>query len=139
MSTVIVIKDLQRQPNQHLKCKLVIMSQRVPDISNDDLHRLIKRDFPESAVTHVLETLARYSGDSTKGRNRVHAAILKLSNGEVERIHEYIMVALNDYRDVIRQAEYPNYSEYAFAELDTNEKEGLIAADHEQYDQWFNS
>jgi len=115
------------------------MSQRVPDISNDDLHRLIKRDFPESAVTHVLETLARYSGDSTKGRNRVHAAILKLSNGEVERIHEYIMVALNDYRDVIRQAEYPNYSEYAFAELDTNEKEGLIAADHEQYDQWFNS
>lgn len=115
------------------------MNQENSDISNDDIHRIVTRDFPESEVALVFQTLAQYTGDSEKGRNRIHAAILKLSKGEVERVAEYTMIALHDYRDVIAEAEYPNYSKCALTELGVSERDRLLLADQEQYKQWFNS
>ena len=55
----------------------------------------------------VLGVLNRYRGDSMLGRARVQLAILKLSDGSVDRLTEAVEVALRDSRDVVAAAEYP--------------------------------
>jgi hypothetical protein len=43
-------------------------------------------------------------------RERVQLDILKLSDGNEEKVREYVAVAKRDYRDVLFWAEYPEES-----------------------------
>jgi hypothetical protein len=52
---------------------------------------------------------------------------------------KYVENANKDYRDIIALSEYPNYSEYAFDDNLTEEKEKqLITDDWIQYITWLN-
>jgi hypothetical protein len=65
--------------------------------------------FPVPDVMAQAQALLdTYGGESWhKERDRVHLAILKLSAGELGRLHHYVEAAKQDYRDVLAWAEYP--------------------------------
>lgn len=115
------------------------MEQRIPNIGDNDIKRIVERDFPQLEFAEVESKLKTYKSQSSKGKNRIYASILKLSDGNIESIEKYVKKANNDYRDVIALAEYPNYSKYAFDDNLPEEKEKqLINNDWIQYDTWFN-
>jgi hypothetical protein len=113
------------------------MEQRIPNVTDSDIKRIIKRDFPQFEITEIENILKMYRAESEKGRNRVYASILKLSNGNIDLMEEYIEKANRDYRDVIALSEYPNYSEYAFDDnLSEKKEKQLINDDWVQYEDW---
>jgi hypothetical protein len=58
----------------------------------------------------VMRELDRYAGSVVATRDRVHRAILELTDGSVENLKRWVEVALADYRDVLGPAEYPDAS-----------------------------
>ena len=61
-------------------------------------------------------------------RERVQLDILKLSDGNEEKVREYVAVAKRDYRDVLFWAEYPEESR-----LDTPEKRQRVRKIFEKF------
>jgi hypothetical protein len=56
----------------------------------------------------LMKLLNRYgSREGDRERERVQLAILKLSEGDPEKLRSNIEAALIDYRDVLAWAEYP--------------------------------
>jgi len=113
------------------------MEQKIPKISDSDIKRIIKRDFPQSEFAEVESILQMYKSESKGGRNRVFASILKLSDGNIELIKKFVEKANYDFRDVISLSEYPNYTEHAFDDdLPEQKKKQLISDDWNQYSYW---
>jgi hypothetical protein len=63
----------------------------------------IRREFQNADQNCVVELLASYSGPEG---DRVRWDILELSQGELEKIGEYVKAAQTDYRDILYWAEY---------------------------------
>jgi hypothetical protein len=76
------------------------------------------------AALEVKQKLQRVTSDSHNGKNRISAAILKLSNKDFNSTDYYINMSHGDFRDVISQAEYPRCSKLDF---DKMEKENMKA------------
>ena len=143
------------------------MEDRIPRITNDDIKRIIERDFPKNERDRVIKTLNRYKSESEKGRNRVyaailkirdkviktlsryksegekdanrvHAAILKIADGSLEKVEKYVEVAIIDYRDVLSWAEYPSYSKNLFEKVSYEKKKQRNDDDWQQYNEWLN-
>ena len=81
--------------------------------------RAVEASFPDCPAADILLILDAYGADSHEGeRERVQRAIVKLSEGDVEKLREFTAAAKLDYRDVLLWAEYPQE-----AAVDTPEKE----------------
>jgi hypothetical protein len=107
--------------------------------SFNEIKKIIERDFNKENLQEILLLLDRYKGDTEKGKYRVWAAIIKLSNGNVKKMKENIEIAIVDYRDVIAYAEYPEYSEkIGFNSKKYNSKfiNEIIKRDWKQYKKW---
>ena len=90
--------------------------------SRDEVVAVVRNSFPESAHARVIELLDIYGVESYgRERERVQLAILKLSEGNKEKLREFVAVAKRDYRDVLFWANNP-----AEAKLDTPEKRDRI-------------
>ena len=66
-------------------------------------------------------------------------AILKLSDGNRDKLRTLLAAAKSDYRDVIGPAEYPGQSREGFVRLVTlseAEKERISDEDYQQYLEW---
>ena len=88
-----------------------------------------QKSFPESSCSRVLELLDTYGVEPyERERERVQLAILKLSDGDEEKLREFVAVAKRDYRDVLFWAENPEE-----ARLDTPEKKERIRKMFEQF------
>jgi hypothetical protein len=102
--------------------------------------RKIKRYWPEMDPDDVLCILDRYGEESWEtGRDRVHLAILKVSEGKFERLEELVQAAKVDFRDVISWAEYPRELKTGFVgmkELTLEEARAVREEDKEQYKKW---
>src|SRR5882724_11751095 len=86
--------------------------------SRDEVVAAIQATFLESSRARVLELLDSYGVESyERERGRVQLAILKLSEGNEEKLREFVAVAKRDYRDVLSWSENPDE-----ARLDTPEK-----------------
>jgi hypothetical protein len=86
--------------------------------SRDEIVAVVQKTFPETSWPRVLELLDTYGVESyERERERVQLAILKLSEGNEEKLREFVAVAKRDYRDVLFWAENPEE-----ARLDTPEK-----------------
>jgi hypothetical protein len=76
--------------------------------TRDEVVAVVQKTFPESAHHRVLELLNTYGVESyERERERVQLAILKLSEGNEEKVREFVGVAKRDYRDVLFWAENP--------------------------------
>jgi hypothetical protein len=112
------------------------MEDKIPNISNADIKRIIERDFPKD--TDIANILNRYASETEKGRNRVHAAILKIADGSLEKVEKYVEVAIVDSRDVLSWAEYPSYSKNLFEEFSYEKEKQQNDDDWQQYNEWLN-
>ena len=114
------------------------MEQFIPNIKDADIQRIVEREFPQSKFVDIETILKMYVSETEKGKNRVYASVLKLSEGNIDLLKKYTDKAIIDYRDVISLAEYPDYSKSAFEDLLENEEEQLINDDWAQYQDWLN-
>lgn len=88
----------------------------------------------------VMNVLDRYGTESfEKGRARVQLAILKLSEGQRDRLNKLVAMAKRDYRDVLAYAEYPEEMRTGFvgmSQLSPEEAEAVRQRDRKQYLEW---
>jgi predicted Fe-Mo cluster-binding NifX family protein len=97
--------------------------------SHDEVVAAVQASFPESRWARVLELLDSYGVELyERERERVQLAILKLSEGNEEKLREFVTVAKRDYRDVLFWAESP-----AEARLDTPEKRERVRKMFEKF------
>src|SRR2546423_14306396 len=97
--------------------------------SRDEVVAVVQKNFPETSCSRVLELLDTYGVESyERERERVQLAILILSDGNEEKLREFITVAKRDYRDVLFWAENPEE-----AKLDTPEKRERIKKMFEKF------
>ena len=115
------------------------MSDRIADVSPEDVSRIIRRDFANYDSKIVLEILNGYSSDPAAAR--VHLACLKLSQGNIEKLRKWIELSRIDFRDVLSLAEYARFYEIDVAgvgRLTRQEVSKLRSLDWNQYQEWLN-
>lgn len=113
--------------------------QPVPRITDEDVERIVRRDFALAVQEQVRAALARYGSEPWEREPpRVRLAILRLAHGDAAAVERHLRVAKTDFRDVLAAAEYPGSSiEWGkLAALTPEERARLHAADWEQYRAW---
>ena len=108
------------------------MSDYTPDVSREDIDRIIQRDYSKHPQSEVWVILCRYGrGES----HRIHAAALKVGGGNLDELEEAIELAMVDYRDLLMAAEYPGQMKEGFSASPSPE---TVKADSAQYSEWLN-
>lgn len=89
--------------------------------SQEQLLEAIKQTFPAAEPEAILEVLSRYGqAPHEREQQRVHLAMLKVSQGDLDKLNAALKLAKEDYRDILMQAEYPPpTSRTAARELET--------------------
>ena len=101
------------------------------------LSSLIGRLFPPEERAAAAALLAGYGGQPGAPEPlRVRVALLKLSEGNVERLRALVADAHRDYRDVLAWAEYPTEMASPTWRLSAAEQARIRAVDREQYLSW---
>jgi hypothetical protein len=117
------------------------MRQPIPKVTHSDVERIVWRDYPAMQFDAVMAVLKDYE-DSTSGRRerpRVQLAALRLANGDMEALRNYINTAVQDFRDVVGPAEYPEYSKkvsFRAQRPDLGEEKEILDRDSKQYEEW---
>jgi len=113
--------------------------QPVPQVTDADIDRILRRDFQDCHIAEALAILAEY-GTQPWHREpaRVQIAALKLAEGSIEKLRAAIDQAKRDYREVLAPAEYPKFSHYGFraVRLRSGERQKIYTDDWQQYQQW---
>src|SRR3954454_22400114 len=99
--------------------------------------------FPGEDPPSILSILDQYGVlPYERERRRVQLAILKLSEGSLDRLRQSVADAKRDYRDVLSWAEYPNETRTSISDIQKMRPETvkrIRAADRAQYLEWLNS
>ena len=117
------------------------MKQYIPKVTEQDVIRISKREFPDDDNDSIMELLNQYSSKKLqRGYHRVRVAALKNANGNIDELRIQIDRAQADYRHVIAPAEYPLYLKklHHIDKLSEQEQEAIINQDWKQYQEWFN-
>lgn len=111
------------------------MDQFVPDVSENDITRVVGRDFSAGVHDVIYEMIRRLE---VREKTRVVLACLKNSKGNVEKLKGELTNAGGYWREIISEAEYPNYPKKSFRidTLSRDEKERIIEKDKKQYVAW---
>jgi hypothetical protein len=96
--------------------------------------------FPDPAkADEALSILDTYGTESWhREQDRVRLALLKISDGDIEKLRLYTRGAQSDYRDTLVPAEYPEESQ-ASSRTPPAEMVAIRKRDHEQYEAWLRS
>ena len=113
-------------------------------VNGDDVARKLASIWPDSAQRERARAeLCRYGTEiHERDVERVRLAILKLCDGQFERLTEMVAAAKQDYRDVLMWAEYPAEGQALWAlgpKLSAEQRqrlEELRAQDRAQYRRW---
>lgn len=111
--------------------------QPTAKISDKELEFLIRRDFTNNAEL-VKQKLNKIQSDSLNGKNRISAAVLKITNMELDKMDSIIIKANEDFRDIVSEAEYPRASKYGFDEPNEKELKTDYLNDWTEYSEWKN-
>jgi len=117
------------------------MQQPVPEVTENDVLRIVQRDFSAEQFDAAMRMLNEYgTEDLQRNVHRVRLAVLKLACGNLQALRREIDVAKSDYRDVVAYAEYPEYMQRVSPSggLAEVERERIIRADWAQYQSWLN-
>jgi len=116
------------------------MPDFAPDIDEATVQRLVERDFPSGITDRVHSILATYGIKLHHfERNRVHAALLKLANGDLLDLQRQVAVADADFRDVVGAAEYPSQMKIGFVGMERigpDRLHELQELDWQEYSAW---
>jgi hypothetical protein len=115
------------------------VAQPVPDVTPNDVERIVRRDFPNEQFAYVMAILDECgTKKGQRGGPRVQLAALKLAQGSVEKLRPLVEDARRDYRNVLVWAECPNYHRIGFRarELPIKEQRRIVDSDWRQYEGW---
>ena len=102
--------------------------------------RKIKKMWPDADPHEILDLLNAYGMESYEtGRTRVQLAILKLSEGNRDRLPTLVRMAKADWRDVLAYAEYPEEMRTGpieMRDMTQSEAQAVRQRDKEQYQKW---
>lgn len=84
------------------------LRQPIPDVTPEDVKRIVRRDFPDTAFEEVISIVTEYTSRWESATARVQLAALKLASGHRDSLRRWSDAAKLDYRDVLVPAEYPN-------------------------------
>ena len=113
--------------------------QPVPQVTDQEVERLILREFGSERAQQASAILHRYGTESWHREiPRVRLAILKLAGGTLEVLQKQTDVAREDHRDVLAYAEYPSYfhSVLDILPVPDEERKRITLADRQQYQDW---
>jgi len=113
------------------------MEQFVPQVSDADVERVLKRDVVVDAQQEIQDIIKRLE---VRYKTRVVLACLKNSAGNIEKLKRDLAEAPGYYREHIGEAEYPNYMKKVFGidKLSDAEKSAIFETDKTQYLAWLN-
>ena len=115
--------------DRRLSFTLSEMSQYTPSVSEEDVERLLGRDYPQDSHDEIRSL---FISVTVRERLRVIAACLKNAGGDLERLKTQLSTANGYWRETISEAEYPRVkkaSRYTEAEIHDKQRE--------QYLRWF--
>lgn len=104
-------------------------NQPTPQVAQDDVERVARRDFSAEDYATVMAILNEYGTEKWHyERCRVQRAALKNANRSVQRLRAGV-----DYRDALAAAEYPAYcktvwSQVGGQDLSAEEKDRMLKA-----------
>jgi hypothetical protein len=110
--------------------------QPTPEVTDADVERIVRRDFPAADVDRILTLAAEVD---VRERPRVVLACLKLAAGNVEKLIGHFNEASGYYREILGEAEYPLAIKRWFHidRLTEEERQQIYDADWAQYQAWF--
>jgi hypothetical protein len=109
--------------------------QPIPDVTQDDVERIVRRDFPAVRVQDIIAILGEL--DNKWKSARVQLAALKLANGSLKVLKKSVAAANQDYRDVIVAAEHPGYWKAKHhTKLSREKRQQIVDADWRRYESW---
>ncbi|HSA89540.1 MAG TPA: hypothetical protein VLF42_06520 [Burkholderiales bacterium] len=114
------------------------MNQYVPDVSESDIERVLRRDY---AVEHHAAIREMIASIEMREKTRVVLACLKNGKGNLTRLQGELANADGWWREIISEAEYPHYSKKRFRidRISPDEQQRIIEKDKAQYLQWLSS
>jgi len=115
------------------------MEQPVPRVSEDDVLRVVRRDFSPDQFDAVMTILSEYGMEEWEPEaHRVRLAILKLADGSLDVVRRQLDIAKCDYRDVLALAENPGYMQPAppSERASGPDRQRIIRSDWNQYQSW---
>ena len=114
------------------------MNQFTPQVSEQDIERVLRRDFP---VEHQQELREMIQSIQVIEKHRVILACMKNAGGDVQKLKGNLNEASGYYREIIAEAEYPFYTKKMFRidQLTEPQKADIIEKDKKQYLNWLNS
>jgi hypothetical protein len=113
------------------------MDQFIPQVSEADVHRIVKRDYSPNQHAMILDMI---ENTEKKESARIVLACLKTANGDIEKLKSQLADSGGYWREIISKAEYPNYSKKLFQmdRLSEAEQQAIIDVDKSQYLNWLN-
>ena len=114
------------------------MNQFTPQVSEQDIERVLRRDFP---VEHQQGLREMIQSIQVIEKCRVILACMKNAGGDVQKLKGNLNEASGYYREILAEAEYPFYTKKMFRidKLTEQQKADIIEKDKKQYLNWFNS
>lgn len=109
------------------------MHQPIPEVTREDMLRLIKRDFAPEHWRSVEKRLKRFRDGKSY---RLPAAILRLAAGDLKQLDDSIVTAKLDYREALTAAEYRQYGTLSY-DASEEAKHEAIEKDWADYLAWF--
>ena len=113
----------------------VFGTQPAATVTDKILERIIQRDFGD-CDNEVKQKLRQITSDTRAGKNRISAAIIKLSNKDINVIDHYIDMTKNDFRDVISKAEYPRCFKLDLGQAEKLNMKQVYLDDWKEYSKW---
>jgi hypothetical protein len=109
--------------------------QPTPDVHQRDVERIVRRDYPDSAVDTILELIEAVT---VREKPRVVLACLKVADGRIERLRQELANAEGYWREIISEAEYPLATKRwsRMRALSEEEIRAIYDADWRQYSEW---
>jgi hypothetical protein len=98
-------------------------------------------DVNSTFALSLLDEYGKQKWNENRELARVRLAILKLAEGNLDRLLDLLIVALSDYRDVLSPAEYPRYAREISPggkpfEKPNSLRDAAIEDDWKQYREW---
>ena len=113
------------------------MNQFVPEVSPEDVERVLRRDFPAETQDEIRKLIEQVE---VREKDRIILACLKIAAGDLARARGELANASGWWREILGEAEYPNYTKKMFRidKLSEAEQAKIIEKDKAQYLAWFN-
>jgi len=111
------------------------MRQPTPSVTEDDVERIVRRDYPPPVVDDILALIATVE---VREKPRVVLACLKIADGSLDRLRANLADASGYYRELLAEAEYPLATKrwFRIETLSEDEIRAIYEKDWPQYSDW---